>query len=514
MTADVASIPEVARVVSVAAHGTHWGAAPTFIEDDVQANEISLKHFGNLVADRLAQLQTQRGEWREFLLALYASEAEQDETMRTLKKQVLMGEAEALANPGFHRWMREREQDGVGAERLSSWYHEDAVLALTPYLAAVPFPRQLTGTGWGEVMSTIDELLGAAEIDSARLEWCVLRRGLPKTPSSEDAAAAAVPITASGGNVEIRSGACVRAAYDANAPLQAALADTPCIFLCDGEDPSHDVGVSTLRLFVARGSCVACEPLDAAVAGGRGLCIPDVSALRPTISTTGATAGPPPLTASTCGLLAQLQEWVRTQLGAALPNRSYAAAVRCHCRRDSTTGDVVPSFYLLNLEPLDAVDTAAFAWSDLVGLILPAEMRRSQRAAALAAAAAAVSAAEGGEAASPPAMPPVVPPLGGEAPPLQFRGAWHMVEASAVGARRPPGPVLPPASAQLAASTQVASAAVVTTPTAIAGSPNTATSPLGSSGTGTQQTAVLAAAAAVACAVSVVVGVMIGRRSH
>jgi hypothetical protein len=297
----------------------------------------------------------------------------------------------------------------------------------------------------------------------------------------------------------------LRAAIESNRALQAALVETPCLFVGDHTSTrklSPASGSTPVVAFVVRGSLIAVEPY-----------FPDVGVEFPAaLAPSGQSRLPP--TSGTCPALKQLQNWLEDVTAESLTERSFAACVMLH---PSKNPQQRLTFSLLNVAPLDAVDSQHFAWSDLVGLIVQIQNRREQ-AAALSTGTSDTDAGDGERPSHEQGTGLQQRTAAGAAPPraeVVFRGTWSVWDESSVSV----------AEESVAAPARPAAVAAVTTAPAPAEKaaarlpsppPRSASSshqdPAAAAPSSFSTTALIAGAAVVACVASAAIGVGLGMK--
>lgn len=465
---------------------------PAFVDDDAQANESSLTEYGRSISNQIEAMQKQRESWRDFLRELYEADVIQDNRARELKRQVLIGEAEALANPTFHRWMRGREQFGVGREKIDAWFNDEALQRKTPYSAVVPCPRNLSDEGWKMVEETVADLHNGA---SFSLEWWPLMQH-----TVVDAAAVPSRRTEEHRAFQMRSSADVRKQVESSSLLAAALVETPCFLFGDEFSTSKlspATGSTPLVAFVVRGTLIAAEPYFAASP------VRFPSGLAPPLQRQASAMA----TSANCAALRMLQDWIEALTRESLAERSFAACVMMHPVPTPTAANNGVEFSLLNIAPLDAVDSQSFAWSDLVGLIVQVQNKRESAINSMNTASSTnTSDAEDGESESldqdrkkAQAAIAVVQALEAQKADVVFRGQWIVHYTASVASPSPAAAIAP-----RAASSSPAVSSATTTSTA-----TTAVAPAGGSYFGSS---LVVGAAAVACIASAAIGITLGMK--
>ncbi|KAH9586192.1 hypothetical protein LSM04_009481 [Trypanosoma melophagium] len=110
------------------------------------------------IIETVEQMRNQLSLWNEELRGFFATEDRQKQESDSLTKRVADAQAITEAGGGFHQWMEQREESGLGEEMIREWYHIDALLAKTPFLGFVPCPRWLSEKGKRELMEAVDSL--------------------------------------------------------------------------------------------------------------------------------------------------------------------------------------------------------------------------------------------------------------------------------------------------------------------------------------------------------------------
>jgi hypothetical protein len=351
---------------------------PSFVEGQDQQNADNLADYGKMVQQQIDKMQQQREGWREYLQKLYEEDNKQDDLHRDLKRRVLIGEAEALANPTFHRWMKSREQHGVGSDKIDAWYTIDSLLPHTPYLCTIPCPRNLSDKGWELIEDTVDDLFGTEKVENFTIEWWPLLQHVMEDQLRVEQQGEIIVEEEGALEKLIRrkeSETCfscsskkgdLRSVFAKNPKtLQRALIETPCFLIGDQSTTARlsSPFSSPLVVYVVRGTLIACEPYysDSHVK------FP--SRLAPKMSSGNTQQG---VSSANCEALSLLRSWIEEDvILESLPERSFAAVVMMTAFSSS-----VATFSILNLAPLDAVGSNNFAWSDLLGLIVNAQSKR------------------------------------------------------------------------------------------------------------------------------------------
>ncbi|CUI14786.1 transmembrane protein, putative [Bodo saltans] len=212
--------------------------------------------------------------WKELLEEVYEKEAVEEEQTRALSKEVLLQEAESLANGEFVTWLSARQKQQseksssssqlpdssnstVGLEGLVNWFHSDVLALETPFAAMVPFPRRLSDDGLTFFKESVDELLFDSTTDgdsgvvststsssSSNVAYvCTVLANQPhnelsallnsnaRSSGSSSKSAPSSTSTGSYSTIPCRSGAEVVSLCVSNAKLKAALDQHPCVFL-------------------------------------------------------------------------------------------------------------------------------------------------------------------------------------------------------------------------------------------------------------------------------------------
>lgn len=198
--------------------------------------------------------------WKELLEHVYETEAIQEEQSRELSKEVLLQEAESLANSAFVSWLGERNHQrqscdatgtdivgsarGVGREGLHDWFHSDELALETPFAAMIPFPRHLSDDGLRFFSESVDELLFSPNNSAGCTEayvYTVLANqphqhltallNIDATPPPEKSSQPTTALCAPYCKLPCRSGEAVLRLIMENRPLKEALAHHPCVFL-------------------------------------------------------------------------------------------------------------------------------------------------------------------------------------------------------------------------------------------------------------------------------------------
>ena len=263
--------------------------------------------------------------WREDLIECFRKEAEQDEAARALFKEALIGEAEALANPAFLRWFREREQNGVGAEKIEKWYDSDHLLALTPFRVVVPVPTNMSTCNEEFLADTVNRLMNQPTPFRADffLPW--------------DAARPTVYLT-------VRDGMDCISQVNANPELRSVLRLVPRLFLNDLH-PFPQSTVFTLRCFVVRGRLLAAEQVGMeSGGGGMGTC-------------------------AASDVVDALHSFVSSKMSPELAARTYVLMVNVVVSPNHPQPCHHVGVFLLAVAPLEPQDYSLFAYKDIAGLM-------------------------------------------------------------------------------------------------------------------------------------------------
>lgn len=98
--------------------------------------------------DRIHTVQGKQCEYNQVLERCYVVEEAQRLQMAELHDRIRKEEIDALTNPDFARWFQKQDESiATDNDVIGSWYHDNGLLALTPFFALVPFPRYLTEKG-------------------------------------------------------------------------------------------------------------------------------------------------------------------------------------------------------------------------------------------------------------------------------------------------------------------------------------------------------------------------------
>lgn len=383
-TVRVQPVAVAAPAAAVAAAAVADGAAPMTEEERNHWHALWLaqKQEAQALADTCTRMQVRQAQWRDELIEHFRREAEEDVAANGMFRDVMLAEAEAMSSAAFMRWIHEREAFGVGGEGIAKWYHESngALLAHTPYLAAVPWPRGMGAEGRAAVAAETKGLglTGRVFYDPHPLH-AAHTAGAPYFADREGAAPGAV-LRNVAPSLACADAAELVAAVAASPTLAACLDQTGCLFLNDAASKSRErrARVCVAHVFVVRGRCVAIE-----------LAVP--SAVWKGEAPSGPTLG----AAHVAGVAASVASFVARAVVPVLPQRSFVAAV--HCGQPSRTGTgnnaaAAPLRHeLWNIGCFDARDYALFGWNDLLGCIVAATPRRPAGAAAASAAPAAAA---------------------------------------------------------------------------------------------------------------------------
>lgn len=97
---------------------------------------------------RIQTVQGKQNDYNQVLQRCYVVEEAQRMQMAELQDRVRKEEVNALTNPDFARWLSNQDETmATEQDLIGNWYHDNALLAATPFSAVVPFPRYLTEKG-------------------------------------------------------------------------------------------------------------------------------------------------------------------------------------------------------------------------------------------------------------------------------------------------------------------------------------------------------------------------------
>lgn len=97
---------------------------------------------------RIQTVQEKQSDYNQVLERCYVVEEAQRLQMAELHDRIRKEEIDALTNPDFARWFQKQDETiATDNDMIGNWYHDNGLLALTPFFALVPFPRYLTEKG-------------------------------------------------------------------------------------------------------------------------------------------------------------------------------------------------------------------------------------------------------------------------------------------------------------------------------------------------------------------------------
>ena len=115
-------------------------------------------------AELCNELQHTRDYWQVELAEAMRREEEEEKATNKLLRSALVNESHYCKDPSFNMWRNREESKSVSsAESLSKWYENDDLLALTPYAAVVPYPRNISGDGIGTVIAVADDVMNTGQ---------------------------------------------------------------------------------------------------------------------------------------------------------------------------------------------------------------------------------------------------------------------------------------------------------------------------------------------------------------
>jgi hypothetical protein len=351
-TATGVTAPATATAAPMLVNATKRGEDMTDAEA-LEARDKLVAEFRQLL-EEINSMKEKQDSWKETLHNMFRQEAEEDDRARKLFTEVMTSEAFFLGDRHFREWMANREgaKVGVGAEGLSRWFDNDALLQATPFAAVMPYPRQLSDEGRREVAATVDELLAEDPTHAGFIIDCHTAHPHHSAASPKgNEAALEGPNTPATEDRLCRTGAEVLAAVDRSEALRSYLDHNPVLFFSSASTYSQAMPTSSLvKLFVAGGQPLALECHDR----DKGNAVKVYS-----------------MDATDRDVLRQVSRSALCLFASIKPHlakRTYIALLRVTNTGDALRGDNF-DVRLLNIAPLEPRDYAYFEWPDIVGLI-------------------------------------------------------------------------------------------------------------------------------------------------
>jgi hypothetical protein len=212
------------------------------VRDTDSANLKAAKELYDLVR----RVGIKQDVWKTDLERFYRTETEQDQCCRSLTREVLVNEAEALSSGTFMTWMARRQDAGVGNDGINDWFHKDLLTSLTPYAGILPFPRLMSSQGQQMIRETIREMQFAPPF---------YIQSVPRRVEKQDIVTSFLDGKRTPLNIACLTEEDVLAAAYENHHVVSSLEDVPCLFLNDGVL----CGVRFARCFVVGEIFVAAE---------------------------------------------------------------------------------------------------------------------------------------------------------------------------------------------------------------------------------------------------------------
>lgn len=110
------------------------------------------------ILDTVTLLQSRQNMWNEEMHRFFATEKQQQDESDSLTQRVQSAEAASREDGAFNDWMSRRAEQGVGKDILQGWYHTEALVSKTPFMAITPCPRGLSSGGRAEMVKAVDAL--------------------------------------------------------------------------------------------------------------------------------------------------------------------------------------------------------------------------------------------------------------------------------------------------------------------------------------------------------------------
>lgn len=203
---------------------------------------------------RIHSVQDKQNDYNAMLERCYVVEEAQRIRMEELRSQVRDEEIQSLSNPAFATWMKSQEESmATDLDAISTWFHDDRLLSLTPFAAVVPFPRQLTLEGRRLCEDTLNSFqLSHFYVQTVPVKTALATLAsdiLPESPLTGEESS--VPYIA----VPVKNGAAALDLIASNVTLSEGLKETSCLLVNDRRLSAH----LCFKCLIVRGCCIAAE---------------------------------------------------------------------------------------------------------------------------------------------------------------------------------------------------------------------------------------------------------------